>query len=142
MATNAHYQKKIIMQLNVINTKIMKQSISKTIADKTIENQGCNMNVFGQKPLTGYMVSLKGKEVRELLLDFNQNHIENFIKANSLALHGNPGLYIGTWVNGDQVCIDLSVNLRNKAIAIAYGVLNGQTCIYDVLNKKEIYWLE
>jgi hypothetical protein len=120
----------------------MKQSISKTIADKTVQNQGCSMNIYGKEPVKGFMVSLKGYEAQENLLDFDQTNIEKFIKANSRPLYGNPNLYIGTWVNGDQVCIDLSINLQSRGISIAYGKLNGQTCIYDVLNKKEVYWLE
>ena len=116
-------------------------SISYPIFKKTIENQGVSMNLDGLKPVTGYMVGLKGHEVRINISDFNEGHIDSFIRSHLYILH-NRKAYIGTWIKNDTVYIDLSINLDNKAVALAYCSYNGQICIWDVLNKVEIYQLQ
>lgn len=121
----------------------MKQnySLSNLIYRKTIENQGCTMSLRGQEPSSGYMVGLKGYELRINVLDFTPEHVDHVIRKNLPKLYEDK-VYLGSWINGDQVYLDLSVNLQNKAVALAYGVLNGQICIWDILRKVEIYQLQ
>ena len=52
------------------------------IAIHTIENHGCSMNLDEMQPVTGYMVSVKGKELKVNILDFNTGQIDHFIRAN------------------------------------------------------------
>ena len=87
------------------------------------------------------MVSLKGKEQKINILDFAEWQVNVFILRNSEHLC-KPNHFIGTWVSEDIVYLDLSVNLSNRDIALAYGKANGQICIWDNEKKVEIYQLE
>ena len=116
-------------------------SISNPIFRKTVENQGCSMNLDGHEPVNGYMVGTKGNEVRVNVLEFNAGHIDSFIRAHLYALH-NRNYFVGTWISNDVVFIDLSLNLEKKETALIYGKASGQLCIWDVEKKVEIYQLE
>lgn len=116
-------------------------SISNPIFKQTIENQGCSMNLDGVKPVTGYMVGVRGKELKINILDFNAGHIDSFIRGNLDFLH-NRNYSIGTWIDNDIIYLDLSLNMPNKDNALIWGKANGQICIWDVEKKIEIYQLE
>jgi hypothetical protein len=116
-------------------------SISNPIYKQTIENQGCSMNLDGLKPVTGYMVSFRGKEQKINVLDFNAGHVDSFIRSNLDLLH-NRNNFVGTWIDNDIVYLDLSLNILDKDTALVWGKANGQICIWDVKNKVEIYQLE
>ena len=124
----------IVMDHNSIKNLF---SIAPEIYRKTIENQGCSMNLDHYEPESGYMVSYIGTEQRVDILGFNAGHIDSFIRSHMNLLF-NKNLFIGTWVNGDQVVIDISQNLQNKQAAIAFGRDNKQDAIYDVVNGDSI----
>jgi hypothetical protein len=85
-------------------------AVAPLIAGKTIESQGCSLNLDGYVPVKGYMIGIKGKELKVNILDFNTGQIDHFIRANLDFLH-KRNYFVGTWINGDQVYIDLSLNL-------------------------------
>jgi hypothetical protein len=116
-------------------------TIAGVIARKTIEDQGCSMNLNGHEPVTGYMVGIEGTERKELLLDFNEGHVDSFIRANLGKLH-DRNYFVGTWINGDIVVIDCSINCPDLESALLMGKINHQVCIWSVINKREIYQLE
>lgn len=115
-------------------------TVAAVIYRKTIENQGCSMNLAHQEPVSGYMIGHKGTEVRINILDFNAGHVDSFIR-NNLSKLFNHKLFIGTWIEGDEVFIDISQNLQNRRAAIAFAQDNGQIAIYNVPNKLTIYIL-
>ena len=116
-------------------------TISNPILRQTFENKGCSMNFDGKEPVKGYMVSVKGKEQKISVFDFNAGHIDSFIRANLDKLH-NRNYFVGTWIDNDLVYIDLSLNMPNKDNALIWGKANGQICIWDVEKKVEIYQME
>ena len=131
-----------VINASLINHKMRKlYSISNPIFRQTIENQGCSMNLDGISPVTGYMVGTKGNEVKVNVLDFNAGHIDSFIRSNLSPLYDRT-YFVGTWIDNDVVYMDISVNCQSKAEALRRGKENGQICIWDVLNKVEIYQLQ
>ena len=116
-------------------------SISNPIFRKTVENQGCSMNLDGHEPVKGYMVGTKGNEVRINVSELNAGHIDSFIRSHLYALH-NRIYFVGTWIDNDQVYIDLSINILEKDTALIYGKASGQLCIWDVERRVEIYQLD
>jgi hypothetical protein len=116
----------------------MKKHLSNLIYSKTIENQGSSFNLLGETPDKGYMVSYSGAERKVNVLEFNQMHVEQFIRANLSHLY-ELGAYIGTWVDTDVVYIDLSANIGSLDEALKFASDNGQLAIYDVQSGKSIY---
>jgi len=118
----------------------MKHNLANLIYRKTLESQGCSVNLDGSEPQSGYMVGLKGYELKVNILDLQPEHIDHFIRKNCDQLF-NRKYFIGTWIEGETAYIDISINLKNKLVALAYGLFNGQICIWDVVRKLEIYKL-
>jgi hypothetical protein len=110
------------------------------IACKTVENQGCSLNINGCEPVKGFMVGLSGREQIINVLTFTHDDVQAFIEKNMDVLK-DENIFVGTWISGDSVYMDCSINLPEKNFALKFGALNGQICIWDVLNKKEIYRL-
>ena len=87
------------------------------------------------------MVSIQYKEQKISILDFNAGHVDSFIRAKLDILH-NRNMFIGTWIDNDIVYIDISHNVKSKIAALICAKEGHQICIWDVLNKVEIYQLE
>jgi hypothetical protein len=109
------------------------------IYDETLVHGGLTMDLLGNVPVTGFMVSeLGGVEVP--LHNFSVQDIEHIIKENKQALFGTGG-YVGTWIEpfNDMVYVDYSVNFANLGKALVFGRKNGQKAIYSLNTKKVIY---
>jgi hypothetical protein len=119
----------------------MKRNLSALIATKTIQDQGYSVNLEGHEPVKGYMVGLKGSELKINVLDFNSEHVDHFIRKNLGVLYYRRA-YIGTWIDNDLVYIDISTNIMYKDQALKAAKIEGQQCIWDIKEKKEIYQLE
>jgi hypothetical protein len=117
----------------------MKQlfSIAYPIFKKTIESSGCSLNLSECAPVSGYMISLKGYETRVQILKFAPACIDQFIRANLPKLF-DRNYFVGTWINQDEVYLDLSLNIPDKHAALSLARINGQIAIFDVLNNTEI----
>jgi hypothetical protein len=119
----------------VFNGEIMK--VAQKIYDETLVHGGFTMDLLGNVPVTGFMVSeLGGVEVP--LDKFCPADIEHVIAENKNALFGK-GAYIGTWVDEKTVYIDYSVNFTNLGKALTFGRKNGQKAIYSLDTEKVIY---
>ncbi len=116
----------------------MKNNLSEFIYRKTVQNQGCSINLDGREPESGFMVSYQNTEKRVKLFDFSAMHIESFIRANLGSLH-QRGNFIGTWIDNDIVFIDISFNVPDRQLAITLARKFGQIAIFDVNEKKSIY---
>lgn len=82
----------------------------------------------------GFMVSLQNYEKKTTLKKLNNKTIKQYQK---LAKEKNA--FIGFWIDGDVLYIDLSVNILNKMQAIATGRKHKQFAIYDLKENKSIY---
>jgi hypothetical protein len=109
------------------------------IYDATLVHGGVTVDLLGNVPVTGFMVSeLGGVEVS--LDKFSVQDIEHVVAENKNALSG-IGAYIGTWVDGETVHVDYSVNFTELGNALSFGRRNGQKSIYS-LNTKKVLTLQ
>jgi hypothetical protein len=107
------------------------------IYEETKVNGGTTTDLLGNVPTSGYMVSELGG-VQVPLDKFSVQDIEHVITENKQALFG-IGAYVGTWIDGDTVYIDYSVNFIGLGKALAFGRKNGQKAIYSLNTKETIY---
>jgi hypothetical protein len=108
--------------------------IAQRIYDETLAHGGSTMDLLGNIPVTGFMVSELGG-VQVPLTEFSVRDIEHVIAENKNALFG-IGAYIGTWIDGETVHVDHSVNFTNLGIALSFGQKHGQKSIYSLNTKK------
>jgi hypothetical protein len=105
------------------------------IVNQTLNKSGCSMNLSGNTPESGYMVSIPDCEKKVKLSNFNPSIVSSFIHRNKKYL-SNSRTYIGTWINKDYVYLDVSINLMNLRVAKTFGISSNQIAIFDV-NKFE-----
>lgn len=104
-----------------------------------IENKGAtldkNYNNFSSD--NGYMVSLKGQEIK-----VNKNDIQGIkkeIEKKRKFIENKKGLYIGLWLDNDIMFIDVSIHIIDYMEALEVGRNNNQLAIYDLQKKDSIY---
>ena len=85
----------------------------------------------------GYMVSLEGAESQVKSDDYNA--IEKAIEEKQEIIQDRDNLYIGLWLDGGIMYIDLSINIKDKVEALEFGKKNKQLAIYDLVNNDSIY---
>jgi hypothetical protein len=92
-------------------------------------------------PTSGYMVSLEGLEF--IIDNFDDISDEEINKTcdryRPQAQLRSEYTYFGAWVDDNKLYLDLSMNIQDREVAIAYGHANHQKAIYDVNNDKSIY---
>ena len=104
-------------------------------------NGGFSLDKDNNAPTSGYMVSLEGLEV---IVDMFSDLSEDFInkaceRYRPQAQQKSEYAYFGAWVDDNKLYLDLSMNIQDREVAIAYGHANHQKAIYDVNNDKSIY---
>lgn len=82
----------------------------------------------------GYMVSLQGYELKTTLKNLSNKMIKKYQK---IATEKNA--FIGFWMDGGALYLDISINILNKMQAIATGRKNKQLAIYDLKENQSIY---
>ena len=104
-----------------------------------IKNEGAtldyNYNNFSSN--VGFMVSIKGQEVQ-----VNKNDIQGIkreIEEKREFIKDKKGLFIGLWLEGDVMFIDVSVHIINYLKALEVARNNEQKAIYDLKNSDSIY---
>lgn len=104
---------------------------------ETMANGGFSINILNnEEPKEGFMVSLPNKELKVSIERFNPQILRNYI--NSTNELNNPKMYLGTWIENNNVYVDTSENIINKEEAIRKGIERGQLAIYDVENQEVI----
>ena len=116
----------------------MKNMDNKRIIE-IIENKGatldCNYNDF--KSNRGYMVSLKGQEVK---IDKNDiQGIKREIEKKREFIQDKKGLFIGLWLDGEIMYIDVSIHIIDYLEALEIARNNDQKAIYDLQKNDSIY---
>lgn len=104
----------------------------KYIIDETKKNGG-----FTSENLKKYRyissVSLNS-EVILPLNKFNEKELKKVLAAYTF----KDGQGFGTWVNSDNVYIDINRGFNDKKTALKYAMKNYQLAIYDLIDNKEI----
>lgn len=104
-----------------------------------IENKGATLDkdYNGFKSENGFMVSLKGEEVK-----VNKNDIENIkkeVEKKREFIKDKKGLFIGLWLEDDILYIDVSIHIVNYLRALEVARKNEQKAIFDLEKKDSIY---
>ena len=104
-----------------------------------IKNEGatldCNYNDF--KSDIGFMVSVKGQEVK-----VNKNDIQGIkreIEKKREFIKDKKGLFIGLWLDGEIMYVDVSIHIIDYMEALEVARNNDQLAIFDLKNKDSIY---
>jgi hypothetical protein len=108
-----------------------------------VENGGATFNlVTGTSPTTGFVVSERGFElklelfgsevVREILIN---GIVKDFVKENGMELN-NPENFLGGWIDGEELFLDISRVYDNEHDALRIAVENGQRAYYHIDTDK------
>lgn len=104
------------------------------------QNHGFTEDSAGNRPKTGYMVSLKGMEVKlDGVSGMSDLRLNEVCKVYYNQIDWKPNLYFGAWVDGDDLYLDVSTNIEDREVAIAFGRANEQISIYGIENNEVIY---
>ena len=88
-------------------------------------------------PLTGYMVSLAGFEEQFYFDDFENKDIKQYFVKHVKQLSKDES-FLGGWVDGNQVFLDISINIDDLETALYTGIINDQAAIFDCANQRTI----
>lgn len=88
-------------------------------------------------PSTGYMVSLAGFEEQFYFDDFENKDIKQYFVKHVKQLCKDES-FLGGWVDGNQVFLDVSININDLETAIYTGIMNDQVAIFDCANQRVI----
>lgn len=98
-----------------------------------------------ETPLTGYAVSIPGREaVNHLLLDGQQRKdaitvsVLDYAMANRSWL-AQPGYYLGAWLDGDRLVLDVTQVTPELGEAVKAGVARKQDAIYNLADGTELF---
>ena len=111
-------------------------------AETIVETGGATVStVTGEVPTSGYAVSLPGHEVTFPVNGWHLAGYEwlviNYQNVHSEAL-STPGNYLGAWVSGDTLYLDVSTIIAERSDAIAAGHARAQLAIFDLGKGEEI----
>ena len=106
---------------------------------RIIKDEGATLdyNYNDFKSDRGYMVSIKGQEVK-----VNKNDIKGIkreIDKKREFIGNKKGLYIGLWLDSDIMYIDVSIHIIDYLEALEIARNNEQLAIYDLKNNDSIY---
>ena len=104
-----------------------------------IKNGGATLdyNYNDFKSENGFMVSVKGQEVK-----INKNDIKGIkkeIEKKRDFIKDKKGLYVGLWLDGDIMYVDVSIHIIDYMEALEVARNNDQLAIFDLKNKDSIY---
>jgi len=105
---------------------------------------GFSLDVDGNSPVSGYMVSIQGCETivplneltGEVLANITLNYVAK-IREEQKVYSGK--LYFGAWVEGSDVYFDISENVANIKDAFKLGLERNQLAIFDVAKSAVVY---
>lgn len=100
-----------------------------------------------ETPASGYAVSIPGREaVTHLLLDGDQRRqainlaVSEYAGRNKHWL-GQPGFYLGAWLDGDRLVLDVTQVTPELGEAVKAGFARDQDAIYSLATGQEL-WLK
>lgn len=104
-----------------------------------IENKGATLDkdLKDFKSSVGYMVSIKGQEVK---IDKNDvQGIKREIEKKREFIGNKKGLFIGLWLDSDIMFVDVSIHIVDYLKALEVARNNEQKAIFDLQNNESIY---
>ena len=85
----------------------------------------------GDGPNSGFMVSVADEKRVSIDESRNPDDVRDFMQANS-SLLSKPNHYVGGWVEGGELCMDVSINVPSEEEAREIGEANNQDGIFDL----------
>ena len=82
----------------------------------------------------GYMVSVAGFETKTTLRRLSYRQVKYYLKEAK-----KRGAFLGLWLDGDTLYIDISENIALLGDAVIKARDNKQLAIYDIKNTTSIY---
>jgi hypothetical protein len=109
-----------------------------TFALNTLQDGGRSYNpTTGQvNPSEGYMVAVYGSELVVPLDQFGPDVLKEYYLEN--ASKATPNTFVGSWVDGGNVYLDLSNHVSDLHEAVTLGMKADQKAIYDCEAKQSI----
>lgn len=97
-------------------------------------NYGFSLSQDNNVPQRGYMVSLKGSEAVFYDIDeMSDERIDELCRVYRTTIDWRDGIYFGAWVDEDETLyLDVSLNIQDRDVAIAFGRANEQISIWSV----------
>jgi hypothetical protein len=91
-------------------------------------------------PSGGFMVAGISEPVTVAVKNTNEaaNAIVKYVDEHAADFDRDPNLYIGGWVSGGEITIELAENVADRAEAAALGEGRNQIAIFDIANGEEI----
>ena len=112
--------------------------IAKAVKSLVLTN-GASINLKGEIPTTGFMVSIPNHEqIVNSDLSNLMVELEHYIFKHERLLQ-NPLYYLGLWQDKAGIYIDISQRFEHKQFATSTGKKWKQIAIYDVLHEESIY---
>lgn len=94
-----------------------------------------------QPPTAGYAVSLPEFEQRYEVGPLFYRPVARAVRdyvTNQQAVLAQPGHYLGAWLDGDVLYLDVSQVVPERAVALRLGRERQQRAIYDLARHEEI----
>lgn len=106
---------------------------------RIIENGGETLTNELKKAelVNGFMVSLEGTESQVKGEDYQA--IKKAIEEKQAIIQDSKNLFIGLWLDGGIMYVDISINIIDKVEALEFAKYNKQLAIYDIVNNDSIY---
>lgn len=115
--------------MNNKQLKIIKKHVE-NYGGATLEARGLDITTLKR----GYMVSLKGFELKTSLEALDKRTLERYQKiANA------RGAYVGLWLDAGVLYVDISKNIMQYQTALSMAKTNEQLAIYDNAKGDSIY---
>ena len=104
----------------------------------TLKNGGGSFSIFhNEKADKGYMSSIKDIVIIDIK-DFNFSIINKIIEENKNLLK-RKNVYLGTWIDGGKIYIDISKNYKSKYYCLKIAKKLKQLAIFDLNTFTSIY---
>ena len=105
----------------------------------TLKNGGGTFDIYNkQQADTGCMCSIKDIAVIDIN-DFNFFLINKIIEENKNILR-RKNIYLGTWIDGNKIYIDISKNYKNKYYCFKIAKKLNQLAIFDLNTFTSMYF--
>lgn len=109
------------------------------VASHIVEHGGITINLHGDMPQSGYAVAMYPDcETVVHRYAFNSHALRMFVETYAHILESDTHAYVGAWIDGDSVYLDISAVLRNRRDAIVAGIAHSQRAIYDIADQRDI----
>ncbi|MFI6682534.1 hypothetical protein [Streptomyces sp. NPDC050485] len=102
-----------------------------------VNDGGLTFSPILPTPVGGFMVSIAGSERTVPIESFGPEVLAEYM-ADYASHVASRGLFYGAWIDGGMVYLDLSMNVQDRAEAMALGRLESQLAIFDIANNDVV----